>query len=227
MKKLFSVIVTIMLFVITCVASEYDFESYIYPFGFRNFYSYDSSGKATSMSQFSFESQSYDNFIVEEVYIGMGVKSATNLYRYHIEDNAVVSDVQVRDNALTGATQYQDKIIIFAFPSEDKPYTWTETRQGEKVCCKSEYVYVGFRNNRTKAIKITENISYVSDKVKHQHQRVSYWIKNYGRVITYYKMDNGERFVSSKMSEDKYVNTFSEDPEELPREKIEPLSPRF
>lgn len=227
MKKLLSVIVTIILFAITCVASEYDFDNYIYPFGFRNFYSYDSSGKATSMSQFSFNSQSYDNFIVEEVYIGMGMKSATNLYRYRIEGNAVVSDLQVRNNALTGATQYQDKITIFAFPSEDKPYTWNETQQGEKVSGKSEYVYVGFRNNRTRAIKITENISYVSDKVRHQHQRISYWIKNYGRVITYYKMDNGARFVSSKMSEDKYVDTFSEDPEELPREKIERLSPKF
>lgn len=226
MKKSFLVIVMI-LFAISCAAREYDFENYIYPFGFRTFYSYDSSGKATSMSQYSFKSQSYDNFIVEEVYIGMGMKSATNLYRYRIEGNAVVSDVQVRNNALTGASQYQDKMTIFAFPNEDKPYTWTEIQQGEKVIGKSEYVYVNFRKNRTKSIKITENISYVVDKIKHQHQRTSYWIKNYGRVITYYKMDNGERFISSKISEDKYVDTFSEDPEKLPREKIEPLTPKF
>lgn len=54
-----------------------------------------------------------------------------------------------------------------------------------------------FMGSKTKAIKITENISFVVNNVKHKHQRKSYWIEGYGRVVTYYTMDDGKERIQS------------------------------
>jgi len=180
-----------------CNAEEYNFEDYIYPFGNRTFSTLDTDGKTISMSQYSFVSEQYDNYLVEEVYIGMGMQSATNYYRYRVVNNTVISDFQIKQNRLTGSTKYQDKRTLFAFPWKDKPYTWSETEQGEKIEGKSEYVFVMFMGSKTKAIKITENISFVVNNVKHKHQRKSYWIEGYGRVVTYYTMEDGKERIQS------------------------------
>lgn len=197
MKKFLSILIVLMSLLATCNAEEYNFEDYIYPFGNRTFNTLDTNGKTISVSQYSFVSEQYDNYLVEEVYIGMGMQSATNYYRYRIENNAVVSDLQIMRNRLTGSTKYQDKRTLFAFPGEDKPYTWSETVQGEKVDGKSEYVYVLFQGVKTEAIKITENITFVVNNVKHKHQRKSYWIEGYGRVVTYYRMEDGKERIQS------------------------------
>lgn len=197
MKKLLSILILMMSLLATCKAEEYNFDDYIYPFGSRTFKTLDANGKAISMSEYSFVSEQYDNYLVEEVYIGMGMQSATNYYRYRVINNTVISDLQIKQNRLTGSTKYQDKRTLFAFPEKDKPYTWSETEQGEKINGKSEYVFVMFMGSKTKAIKITENISFVVNNVKHKHHRKSYWIEGYGRVVTYYTMDDGKERIQS------------------------------
>lgn len=197
MKKLLSILLVMMSFSATCNAEEYNFVDYIYPFGNRTFSTLDANGKTISMSQYSFVSEQYDNYLVEEVYIGVGMQSATNYYRYRIVDNAVVSDLQIMRNRLTGSTQYQDKRTLFAFPYQDKPYTWSEKEKDQKIEGKSEYVYVMFMGSKTKAVKITENITYVVNNAKHKHQRKSYWIEGYGRVVTYYRMEDGKERIQS------------------------------
>lgn len=57
------------------------------------------------MSQLGFSSQYFDNYLVEEVYVGMGMMSSKITYRYRVEGNTVVSDVQLRQNAMTGSTK--------------------------------------------------------------------------------------------------------------------------
>ena len=197
MKKLLSILIVMLSLLATCNAEEYNFEDYIYPFGSRTFKTLDANGKAISMSEYSFVSEQYDNYLVEEVYIGMGMQSATNYYRYRVVNNTVISDLQIMRNKLTGSTKYQDKRTLFAFPGEDKPYTWSETEKDQKIDGKSEYVYVMFMGSKTKAIKITENISFVVNNVKHKHRRKSYWIEGYGRVVTYYLMEDGNERIQS------------------------------
>ena len=81
----------IILLAMSTNAQEYNFADYVYPYGCRTYNSSDGNGNLTSVTQYSFESQAYDNYLVEEVYIGYGMMSAKTTYRYHIEGNAVVS----------------------------------------------------------------------------------------------------------------------------------------
>lgn len=196
--------------------ADYNFENYLYPFGSRTYYSKDSSGKTASMSQFSFESQYYDNFLVEETYIGMGMKSATTYYRYHIKDNAVVSDIQIYQNVITGSTKYQDNITIFAFPINGKPYKWTEINRGDKNLCTSEYVYIMASGKYLKAIKITRDNNFTIGKEKHRVVEKTYWIEGYGRIITFVNRDGTER-VSSKL--DTYGTYLFENVSEISKER--------
>lgn len=216
MKKFLSFLMVLLTSTVVCKA-DYNFDDYIYPFGSRTYYSKDSSGKTTSMSQFSFESQYYDNFLVEETYIGMGMKSATTLYRYHIKDNAVVSDVQIYQDVLTGSSKYQDNITIFAFPVNGKPYNWTEIKRGEKYQCTSEYTYIMASGKYLKAIKISRDNYYTVGKEKHRVLEKTYWVEGYGRIISLVNWDGSERVTSqlstygtylfenvSEISEEKY-----------------------
>lgn len=115
MKKSFLLLGAIMLLVMSAQAQKYNFEDYVYPFGCRTYASPDSQGNLSFVTQYSFESKAYDNYLVEEVYIGYGIISAKSNYRYHTEENAVISDVQLRQNRLTGSTKYQDKLILLLF----------------------------------------------------------------------------------------------------------------
>ena len=214
MKKTFLLIVAIMLLVMPTQAQKYNFGDYIYPFGCRTYASPDSNGKLSSVTQYSFESHAYDNYLVEEVYIGYGMVSAKTTYRYHTENNAVISDVQLRQNRLTGSTRYQDRLILFAFPEKDKPFKWTETDRGDKYQCTSEYVYVNASINHEslflKSIKITRKNSYVVGKKMHKTIETSYWVSNYGRIITYIDWD-GTKKVSSALDILDYVQEISEE----------------
>lgn len=131
MKKSFLLLGAMMLLVMSTKAQKYNFEDYIYPFGCRTYASPDSKGNLSSVTQYSFESQAFDNYLIEEVYIGLGMMSAKTTYRYRTEENAVISDVQLRQNRLTGSTRYQDKLILFAFPEKDKPFKWL--KQTEEI----------------------------------------------------------------------------------------------
>ena len=195
-------------------AQKYNFEDYLYPFGFRTYASPDSNGKLLSVTQYSFESHAFDNYLVAETYIGYGVMSAKNTYRYHIEGNAVISDVQLRQNGLTGSTQYQDGLILFAFPEKDKSFKWTETDRGDKYQCTSEYVYINASINHEslflKSIKITRDNSYIVENKKHRYIETSYWVSNYGRIITYVDWD-GTKKASSKLDVLDYIQEISEE----------------
>ena len=214
MKKSFFLLGAIMLLVMSVQAQKYNFEDYIYPFGCRTYDSPDSKGNLLSVTQYSFESQAFDNYLVEEVYIGLGIMSAKTTYRYHTEENAVISDVQLRQNRLTGSTKYQDKLILFAFPEKDKPFKWTETDRGDKYQCTSEYVYINasiYHNSLfLKSIKITRDNSYIVGKKKHRFIETSYWVSNYGRLITFVDWD-GTKKASSKLDVLYYIQEISEE----------------
>lgn len=214
MKKTFLLFGAIMLLFMSTKAQEYNFKDYIYPFGFRTYASPDSKGNLLSLTQYSFESQNFDNYLVEETYIGLGVMSAKTTYRYHIVENAIISDVQLRQNRLTGSKRYQDKLILFAFPEKNKPFKWSETDRGDKYQCTSEYVYINAsifnKSLFMEAIKITRTNSYIVEKKKHTIIETSYWVSNYGRIITYVDWD-GTKKVSSKLDALDYVQEISED----------------
>ena len=80
-KKSFFLLGAIMLLVMSAKAQEYNFGDYIYPFGCRTYVSPDSKGDPSSLTQYSFESHAFDNYLVEEVYIGLGMMSAKTTYR--------------------------------------------------------------------------------------------------------------------------------------------------
>ena len=215
MRKIFMVCMMICIFgLMLTTAQEYNFEEYVYPFGFRTYSSPDDNGNLSSVTQYSFESQAYDNYLVEEVYIGYGMMSAKTTYRYHTDENAVISDVQLRQNRLTESTKYQDRIILFAFPEKDKPFKWTETNRGDEYQCSSEYVYINASIYRKslfmKAVKITRDNSYVVGNQKHKITETSYWVSDYGRIITYVEWD-GTKKVSSKLDVLDYIQEISED----------------
>lgn len=214
MNKGFLFLTTFMLFAMSTKAQEYNFEDYVYPYGCRTYASPDSNGNLSSITQYSFESQTYDNYLVEEVYIGYGMMSSKTTYRYHIDGNAVISDVQLRQNRLTGSTKYQDRLILFAFPENDKPFKWTETDRGDKYQCTSEYVYINtsidHKSLFLKAVKITRDNSYVTGDEKHRIIETSYWVSDYGRIITYVDWDGTKR-ASSKLDVLDYVQEISEE----------------
>lgn len=212
MKKSSLLLGAIMLLVMSAQAQKYNFEDYVYPFGCRTYASPDSQGNLLSVTQYSFESHAFDNYLVEEAYIGHGIMSAKNTYRYHIEGNAVISDVQLRQGRLTGSTRYQDRLILFAFPEKDKSFKWTETDRGDKYQCTSEYVYINASINHNslflKSIKITRDNSYIVGKEKHRVIETSYWISGCGRLITFVDWD-GTKKASSKLDVLDYIQEIS------------------
>lgn len=214
MKKKSLLLGAIMLLVMSVQAQNYNFGDYIYPFGCRTYTSPDSKGNLLSVTQYSFESHAYDNYLVAEVYIGHGIKSAKTTYRYHTENNTVISDVQLRQNRLTGSTRYQDRLILFAFPENDNSFKWTETDRGDKYQCTSEYVYINASINHEslflKSIKITRKNSYMVEKKMHRTIETSYWVSNYGRIITYLDWD-GTKKVSTALDVLDYVQEISEE----------------
>ena len=199
----FAIVLMVMAWISSANAQKYNFVDFVYPYGFRTFISQNSEGKTTSLSQFSFASEYFDNYLIEEVYIGMGMMSGKTIYRYHTEGNTVISDVQLRQDKLTGSTKYQDKITLFAFPKDNEPYAWSETDRGNKVSCKSEYVYILLQNERTKAIKITKVTTFTtSDNVTHKVEEKSFWVEGFGRIITYGSWDGNEENIISKVDFD-------------------------
>jgi len=213
-KKTVLLLGAIMLLIMSTKAQKYNFGDYIYPFGCRTYVSPDNNGKTLSVTQYSFESLTFDNYLVAETYIRLGVMSAKTIYRYHTEDNAVISDVQLRQDRLTGSTRYQDRLILFAFPEKDKPFKWSETDRGDKYQCTSEYVYINasifHKSLFMKAIKITRDNSYIFENKKHRIIETSYWVSNYGRIITFLDWD-GTKNASSKLDALDYVQEISEE----------------
>lgn len=204
MRKFYFIIVAMLSCTLLCKGEDYNFDDYIYPFGFRTYYSIDSMGNPLLKTQFSFESLAFENYLVEEVYLSSGVIAAQHCYRYHILENAVVSDVQLSKIVSCAQHRSQDRITIFVFPINDKPFKWTETKNGDKYQCTSEYVYINASIYHTssfmQAIKISKEYSFVDNKgKKHTVIEKSYWVSGYGRLITLGIWDGEHETISSKL----------------------------
>lgn len=121
---------------------------------------------------------------------GYPMGSTITTYAYDISDNAVISTGQLYSNFL-GESRRNDRITILKLPS--KQNTWIEYNKGEKYECKSEWVYVSYKNNKgksviQKAVKMTKSTVVKLNKVK-TITDFSYWTK-YGEIASFGKWDN-------------------------------------
>ena len=121
---------------------------------------------------------------------GYPMGSTITTYAYDISDNAVISTGQLHSNFL-GESRRNDRITILKLPS--KQNTWIEYNKGEKYECKSEWVYVSYKNNKgesviQKAVKMTKSTIVKLNEVK-TVTNFSYWTK-YGEIASFGKWDN-------------------------------------
>lgn len=122
---------------------------------------------------------------------GYPMGSTITIYAYDISDDAVISTGQLYSNFL-GESRRNDRITILKLPS--KQNTWIEYNKGEKYECKSEWVYVSYKNNKgksviQKAVKMTKStVAKLSNKFKTSTE-FSYWTK-YGEIASFGKLDN-------------------------------------
>lgn len=121
---------------------------------------------------------------------GYPMGSTITIYAYDIFDGAVISTGQLYSNFL-GESRRNDRITILKLPS--KQNTWIEYNKGDKYECKSEWVYVSYKNNKgksviQKAIKMTKSTVVKLNKVKTVTD-FSYWTK-YGEIASFVKWDN-------------------------------------
>ena len=121
---------------------------------------------------------------------GYPMGSTITIYAYDISDDAVISTGQLYSNFL-GESRRNDRITILKLPS--KQNTWIEYNKGEKYECKSEWVYVSYKNNKgksviQKAVKMTKSTVVKLNKVKTVTD-FSYWTK-YGEIASFVKWDN-------------------------------------
>ncbi len=121
---------------------------------------------------------------------GYPMGSTITIYAYNISDDAVISTGQLYSNFL-GESRRNDRITILKLPS--KQNTWIEYNKGEKYECKSEWVYVSYKNNKgksviQKAVKMTKSTVVKLYKVQ-TITDFSYWTK-YGEIASFGKWDN-------------------------------------
>ena len=121
---------------------------------------------------------------------GYPMGSTITIYAYDIFDGAVISTGQLYSSFL-GESRRNDRITILKLPS--KQNTWIEYNKGDKYECKSEWVYVSYKNNKgksviQKAVKMTKSTVVKLNKVKTVTD-FSYWTK-YGEIASFVKWDN-------------------------------------
>ena len=121
---------------------------------------------------------------------GYPMGSTITIYAYDISDDAVISTGQLYSNFL-GESRRNDRITILKLPS--KQNTWIEYNKGEKYECKSEWVYVSYKNNKgesviQKAVKMTKSTIVKLNEVT-TVTNFSYWTK-YGEIASFGKWDN-------------------------------------
>ena len=121
---------------------------------------------------------------------GYPMGSSITIYAYDIFDDAVISTGQLYSTFL-GESRRNDRITILKLPS--KQNTWIEYNKGDKYECKSEWVYVSYKNNKgksvmQKAVKMTKSTVVKLNKVKTVTD-FSYWTK-YGEIASFVKWDN-------------------------------------
>ena len=121
---------------------------------------------------------------------GYPMGSTITIYAYDISDDAVISTGQLYSN-FVGESRRNDRITILKLPS--KQNTWIEYNKGDKYECKSEWVYVSYKNNKgksviQKAVKMTKSTVVKLNKVKTVTD-FSYWTKH-GEIASFVKWDN-------------------------------------
>ena len=121
---------------------------------------------------------------------GYPMGSTITIYAYDIFDGAVISTGQLYSSFL-GESRRNDRITILKLPS--KQNTWIEYNKGDKYECKSEWVYVSYKNNKgksviQKAVKMTKSTVVKLNKVKTVTD-FSYWTKH-GEIASFVKWDN-------------------------------------
>lgn len=121
---------------------------------------------------------------------GYPMGNTITIYAYDISDDAVISTGQLYSNFL-GESRRNDRITILKLPS--KQNTWIEYDRGDKYECKSEWVYVSYKNNKgksviQKAVKMTKSTVVKLYKVQ-TITDFSYWTK-YGEIASFGKWDN-------------------------------------
>ena len=132
---------------------------------------------------------------------GYPMVSSIAIYAYDISDDAVISTGQLYSNFL-GKSRRNDRITILKLPS--KQNTWIEYDRGDKYECKSEWVYVSYKDNKgksviQKAVKMTKSTVLKINVVKlnkvSTHTYFSYWTK-YGKIASFNKWDNDTPSIS-------------------------------
>ena len=118
---------------------------------------------------------------------GYPMGSTITIYAYDISDDAVISTGQLYSNFL-GESRRNDRITILKLPS--KQNTWIEYKTGAKYECKSEWVYVSYKNNKgksviQKAVKMTKSTVVKLKTIT----EFSYWTK-YGEIASFGKWDS-------------------------------------
>lgn len=118
---------------------------------------------------------------------GYPMGSSITIYAYDISDDAVISTGQLYSNFL-GERRRNDRITILKLPS--KQNTWIEYRTRAKYECKSEWVYVSYKNNEgksviQKAVKMTKSTVVKLKTIT----EFSYWTK-YGEIASFGKWDS-------------------------------------
>ena len=133
-------------------------------------------------------SRGWEQVILEKLRMtdqnGYPMGSSITIYAYDIYDDAVISTRQL--SSFWG--ERYDRITILKLPS--KQNTWIEYHGGEKYECKSEWVYVSYKNNKgksviQKAVKMTNSTVVKLDTVTD----FSYWTK-YGEIASFGKWGN-------------------------------------
>ena len=191
MKKILFLVISVVLTL--AVQAQEQVSDYFYP-GYSQEYTWLPESDFPQELEITVSYRGWERVIQEKLRMtdqnGYPMGSTITTYAYDISDNAVISTGQLYSNFL-GESRRNDRITILKLPS--KQNTWIEYNKGEKYECKSEWVYVSYKNNKgesviQKAVKMTKSTIVKLNEVK-TVTNFSYWTK-YGEIASFGKWDN-------------------------------------
>lgn len=192
MKKILFVVISAVLTL--AVQAQEQVSDYFYQKGFQEYTWMPESdyplGLEIRVDYCGWEPVIHEKLRITDQYGYLG--STITVYAYDISDDAVISTGQLYSSILGDKSRGNDRITILKLPS--KQNTWIEYKNGAKYECKSEWVYVSYKNNKgksviQKAVKMTKStVAKLSNKFKTSTE-FSYWTK-YGEIASFGKLDN-------------------------------------
>lgn len=192
MKKILFVVISAVLTL--AVQAQEQVSDYFYQNGFQEYTWMPESDYPQDLEirvdYYGWEPVIHEKLRITDQYGYLG--STITVYAYDISDDAVISTGQLYSNILGDKSRGNDRITILKLPS--KQNTWIEYKNGAKYECKSEWVYVSYKNNKgksviQKAVKMTKStVAKLSNKFKTSTE-FSYWTK-YGEIASFGKLDN-------------------------------------